>query len=74
MSQIPPLDYDLLYHERVVRSVANSTREDCRDFLRLAAEIPVQTEIEVYSLSEANRALLDLKQSKLKAAGVLHIS
>jgi propanol-preferring alcohol dehydrogenase len=73
MTQVPPLDYNLLYHERVLRSVANSTRQDCRDFLRIAAEIPVQTEIRVYPLAEANRALQDLKQSKLEAAGVLRI-
>lgn len=74
MSQIPALDYDLLYHERVVRSVANSTREDCRDFLRLAAEIPIKTEIRVYPFTDANRALQDLKQSQLVAAGVLRIA
>lgn len=74
MSQILPLDYDLLYHERVIRSVANSTREDCRDFLRLAAEIPIKTEIRVYPLTDANRALQDLKHSQLAAAGVLRIA
>lgn len=74
MTQIPALDYDLLYHERVIRSVANSTREDCRDFLRLAAEIPMQTQIQIYSLSDANRALADLKQSKLEAAAVLRVA
>lgn len=74
MTQIPALDYDLLYHERVIRSVANSTREDCREFLRLAAEIPIETQIQVYSLSDANRALTDLKESKLEAAAVLHVS
>ena len=73
MSQIPALDYDLLYHERVLRSVANSTRRDCRDFLRLAAEIPIQTEIRVYPLTDANQALQDLKHSQLTAAGVLTI-
>jgi len=73
MSQIPALDYELLYCERVLRSVANSTREDCRDFLRLAAEIPVQTEIRVYPLADANRALQDLKHSQLAAAGVLRV-
>jgi len=74
MTQIPPLDYDLLYHERVVRSVANSTRMDCREFLALAAEIPVQTSIQVYPLDDANRALADLKHSRLEAAGVLRIA
>jgi len=74
MTQIPALDYNLLYHERVIRSVANSTRQDCRDFLRFAAEIPIQTQIRVYPLSEANRALADLKQSKLGAAAVLRVA
>jgi alcohol dehydrogenase, propanol-preferring len=74
MSQIPALDYDLLYHERVVRSVANSTREDCRDFLSLAAQIPIKTEVRVYPLTDANRALQDLKESQLAAAGVLRIA
>jgi propanol-preferring alcohol dehydrogenase len=74
MTKIPALDYDLLYHERVIRSVANSTREDCREFLRFAAEIPIETQIQVYSLSDANRALTDLKESKLEAAAVLHVS
>lgn len=74
MTQIPPLDYDLLYHERVLRSVANSTRADCREFLALAAEIPVQTSIQVYPLEDANRALADLKHSRLEAAGVLRIA
>ena len=74
MSQIPALDYELLYHERIVRSVANSTREDCREFLRLAAEIPIQTEVRVYPLTDANRALQDLKHSHLTAAGVLQIA
>jgi propanol-preferring alcohol dehydrogenase len=74
MSQIPALDYELLYHERVVRSVANSTRDDCREFLKQAAEIPVQTRIQVYPLADANRALQDLKHSRLEAAGVLTVA
>lgn len=74
MTQIPPLDYDLLYHERIVRSVANSTRDDCREFLALAAKIPIETAIQVYPLTEANRALDDLKRSRLEAAGVLRIA
>lgn len=74
MSQIPALDYDLLYHERVVRSVANSTRDDCREFLRQAAEIPVRPRIQLYPLAEANRALQDLKHSRLEAAGVLQVT
>ena len=74
MSQIPPLHYDLLYHERSIRSVANSTRQDCREFLKLAVEIPIQTQIRTYPLADANRALLDLKRSKIEGAGVLRIA
>jgi propanol-preferring alcohol dehydrogenase len=73
MSQIPAFDYDLLYHERVIRSVANSTREDCCEFLRQAAEIPIRPRIQLYPLAEANRALQDLKHSQVEAAGVLTI-
>jgi propanol-preferring alcohol dehydrogenase len=74
MSQIPALDYALLYQERMVRSVANSTRDDCREFLRLAAEIPIRPRIQLYPLADANRALQDLKHSRLDAAGVLQVS
>ena len=75
MTPIPEIDYDaLLYHERVVRSVANSTRQDVRDFLRVAAEIPVRSEIESFPLEDANRVLQAMKHSKLHAAGVLKIS
>jgi propanol-preferring alcohol dehydrogenase len=73
MSPIPPLDYNLLYQERRVRSVANSTRQDVRECLRLAAEIPVKTEVETYPLEDANRALAAMKHSRLRAAGVLMI-
>jgi propanol-preferring alcohol dehydrogenase len=74
MSPIPQMDYSLLYFERVLRSVANSTRDDVRECLQLAGEIPLRTEIEVFPLEQANEALLALKQSKIRAAGVLKIS
>jgi alcohol dehydrogenase, propanol-preferring len=73
MSKIPALDYSLLYQERIVRSVANSTRVDCRDFLRQAAEIPLVPRVEIYPMAEANSALLDLKQSRIEGAAVLQI-
>jgi len=73
MSAIPSLDYQLLYHERVVRSVTNSTREDARNLLRLAAEIPIRTEVEKFPLERANEALQALKQSRIHGAGVLEI-
>ena len=74
MSPIPPMDYNLIYHERVVRSVANSTRQDARELLELAAEVPVRTEIQTFALEQANEALLALKQSRIDGAGVLQIA
>lgn len=74
MSPIPELDYALLYQERTVRSVANSTRQDVHDLLRLAVEIPIHTEVHTFPLEEANRALHLLKQSRFSGAGVLTIS
>jgi propanol-preferring alcohol dehydrogenase len=73
MSPIPELDYSLLYHEKVVRSVANSTRQDCREFLQLAADANLKTEIRTYPLEQANQGLQDLKHSRIEAAGVLRI-
>jgi propanol-preferring alcohol dehydrogenase len=73
MSNIPALDYDLLYQERVVRSVANNTRQDGHDFLRIAARIPIHTEFEVFPLREANRALNALKNDAIRGAAVLKV-
>jgi len=73
MTPIPQTDYSLLYHERVVRSVANSTRQDARELLELAAEVPVRTEVKLYRLEEANQALADMKHSRIEGAGVLRI-
>jgi len=73
MTQIPAFDYSLLYHERSICSVANSTRRDCREFLEIAAEIPIVTQVRPYSLSHANVALLDLKHSRIDGAAVLRI-
>ena len=71
MSPIPSFDYDLLYQERMIRSVANNTRQDGEDFLRIAAEIPVRTQVQVYPLRDANRALNDLKGDRVNGAAVL---
>jgi propanol-preferring alcohol dehydrogenase len=71
MSPTPPLEYPLLYHERVIRSVANNTRQDGEDFLRVAAEIPVRSEVEIFPLSEANQALNKLKNDAVRGAAVL---
>jgi propanol-preferring alcohol dehydrogenase len=72
-SPIPSLDYPLIYQERVVRSVTNSTRQDAVELLRWAADIPVRTEVQVFPLEEANEALLALKESRIRGAGVLPI-
>ncbi len=74
MSPIPEMDYSgLLYHEKTLRSVTNSTRQDAVDLLRLAEEIPIETEVEVFALGEANQALQKLKASQIRAAGVLSV-
>ena len=71
MSPIPALDYELLYQERVVRSVTNNTRQDGHDFLRIAAEIPIRTQVQRFPLSEANQALKKLKNDAINGAAVL---
>lgn len=74
MSPIPSFSYDLLYHERVIRSVANNTRQDGTDFLRVAAEIPIHTQTQVFALEDANQALEALKHDAIRGAAVLRIS
>jgi len=73
MSPIPSLDYDLLYHERVLRSVANNTREDGVEFLREAAEIPIGTSVQLFPVEQANEALNALKNDAIRGAGVLRV-
>jgi propanol-preferring alcohol dehydrogenase len=73
MSPIPAMDYNLLYHERVIRSVANNTRQDGEDFLRIAAEIPIHTEVQEFPLAEANAALNRLKHDAVRGAAVLRV-
>jgi len=74
MSQIPAFDYDLLYNERSIRSVANNTRQDGEDFLKVAAEIPIKTHVQLFPLREANRALSALKNDAIPGAAVLQVS
>jgi len=71
MSPIPQFEYSLLYGERIVRSVANNTRTDGREFLAEAARIPLQTHVQTFPLAEANEALLALKQDAIRGAAVL---
>jgi propanol-preferring alcohol dehydrogenase len=74
MSPIPSFSYDLLYQERMIRSVANNTRKDGQDFLRVAAEIPIRTHVQIFPLNEANRALNALKNDAIPGAAVLRVA
>ncbi len=69
------LDYpEHLWMEKEIKSVANVTRADVREFLRLAAEIPIRPEVEEYTLEDANRALAEIKERKIRGAKVLRVS
>jgi len=70
-SPIPELNYQLLYPERTIKSVANFTRQDAEEFLRLAGESPIRPKIQIFPLSSANDALLRLKERGFLAAAVL---
>jgi len=71
MSDIPAFPYEILWGERVVRSVANLTRQDGEEFLALAPRIPVHTAVEVYALERANEALARLRAGQVTGAAVL---
>ena len=71
MSDIPSFPYANLWGERVVRSVANLTRKDGEEFLRLAGEIHIDTSVTSYPLADANRALADLREGRVHGAAVL---
>ncbi|MBN1222107.1 MAG: zinc-dependent alcohol dehydrogenase family protein [Candidatus Aminicenantes bacterium] len=74
MSPVPKMDYmRYLYHERTLRSVANATRQDGNELLKIAAEIPIKTTTQSFPLEEANQVLQLLKQSKIDGAAVLQI-
>ena len=73
MSPIPSFGYDLLYEERMIRSVANNTRRDGEEFLSLAAEIPIHTKVRVYPLADVNNALNALKNDAIPGAAVLQV-
>ncbi len=74
MSEVPPLPYELLWGERVLRSVANLTRADGLAFLELAPRVPVRTRTTVYPLEHAGRALDDLRAGRLEGAAVLAVA
>jgi propanol-preferring alcohol dehydrogenase len=73
MTPIPEMDYKYIYYERTLRSVANATRKDGEELLRIAAEIPIKTTTHLFPLEEANKVLQLLKESKIDGAAVLKI-
>ncbi len=74
MSPIPELPYHLLYGERTIRSVANSTRRDAEELLLLAAEIPIHIDVELYRLDQVNAVLKRLKRAEVQGAAVLQVA
>ncbi len=73
MSDIPSFPYDLLWEERVVRSVANLTRQDGEEFLDLAPRVPIETHVEPFPLAGANEALNRLRAGEISGSGVLEV-
>ena len=71
MSDVPAFPYHLLWEERTIRSVANLTRQDGEEFLALAPQVPVRTEVEFFPLHRANEALSDLRSGNIRGAAVL---
>jgi propanol-preferring alcohol dehydrogenase len=74
MSEIPAFPYEILWGERVLRSVANLTRADGEEFMRLAPRYGVRTEVQEYALVDANRALDDLRSGQVRGSAVLAIA
>ncbi|MBV8527302.1 MAG: alcohol dehydrogenase, partial [Candidatus Dormibacteraeota bacterium] len=74
MSDIPSFPYSILWEERVLRSVANLTREDAREFLTLAPTIPIRTEVELHPLGDANLALQHLRDGERRGSIVLEMA
>jgi alcohol dehydrogenase, propanol-preferring len=73
MSPIPSFPYPLIYHERSIKSVANNTRQDGHDFMKLAAQVPIHTEVQIFPFDQANHALNALKHGGIRGAGVLQM-
>jgi propanol-preferring alcohol dehydrogenase len=71
MSDIPSFPYDILWEERIVRSVANLTRHDGEKFLALAPTIPVRTEVQTFPLAQANEAITAMRRGTLRGTAVL---
>jgi alcohol dehydrogenase, propanol-preferring len=74
MSDIPAFPYNILWEERVLRSVANLTRQDGDEFLAIAPQIPIRTEVHPFPLTAANEALAALRSGQINGAAVLIVS
>ena len=74
MSDIPSFPYEILWSERILRSVANLTRKDGEEFLALAPKVPIRTEVEPFPLTAANEALEALRSGKINGAAVLVVN
>lgn len=73
MSPVPEMEFSLLYEERTLRSVANSTRADVRELLKIAVEVPIRVEVEEFPFTALNEAMLKLKRSEIRGSGVVTI-
>jgi propanol-preferring alcohol dehydrogenase len=71
MSEIPSFAYELLYHERKVRSVANLTRRDGEEFIAIAPKVPIRTTVAIYELERAEEALADLRAGAFDGSAVI---
>ena len=74
MSDIPSVPYSILWEERVLRSVANLTRDDAREFLELAPRVPVRTTVRAYPLEEAEEALRALRAGEIEGSAVIRVA
>ncbi len=73
MSDIPSFPYEMLWGERSIRSVANLTRADGEEFMRIAPQVPVRAQVQEYALADANHALSDLRGGRVRGAAVLRV-
>ena len=74
MTDIPTFPYELLWGERSIRSVANLTRDDSREFFQIAARMRIETRRQVYPLERANEALTALRSGELNGAAVIKVA
>jgi propanol-preferring alcohol dehydrogenase len=71
MSDIPSFPYNILWGERIIRSVANLTRQDGEEFMKIASDVAIRTSVQEFPLEEANEALRALKNGQITGAAVL---